>query len=472
MSDLLLITDVPRLGKVFSRLADDLGLRLRVAASLEKGAEEILNDKPAMIFVQTHLSGFSADILLKHLKKQLGRRRSHFVLLSPPDQVSDEVRKLYRDHIDITLDDQPLLEAIRTTIAARSAKGRKGAPVPDEPAAELPSAAHPIAVPPPEPAERFAPEALPPAAIAAGPASPSTGSGDLDEPTLEEQGVVYAPRPQLSVYSEFTSSFDSAVSSMPPTESADDSLSPHAAAWHHDYPETIEVDPVRSRSKKVTFLLWAAALVVVVVAVTVVQHRNLQPKNVELVPQPAGTAVKPDVSARVPVPDGNAAAPAVPSGTVVKPPLSEPDARMSDKAVLSAIEENRGGKDKPSATPPSVRLKTAPEFIPRSGLDKSYGAANPGWERYKGQVTEFKVFREGEFIKAIQIIDRGGKGLPESFIKGVLQQLTKAPVFVPASSEKKDGYVIQRGQIAESLKVVYYRDAEGGRLRAFVATWR
>ena len=120
VSNLLLISDVPRLGKVFSRLADELNMRLRVATSLEKGAEEILADKPAMIFVQTHLSGFSADILLKHLKKQLGRRRSHFVLLSPPEQISDDVRMLNHDQIDSSLDDQPLYDAIRGRLDARS----------------------------------------------------------------------------------------------------------------------------------------------------------------------------------------------------------------------------------------------------------------------------------------------------------------------------------------------------------------
>ena len=71
MADLLLITDKPRLKKVFLRLAGERNLPLRVAGSLEKGAEEIVADKPAMVFVQTHLSGLSADILLMHLKKLL-----------------------------------------------------------------------------------------------------------------------------------------------------------------------------------------------------------------------------------------------------------------------------------------------------------------------------------------------------------------------------------------------------------------
>jgi hypothetical protein len=145
---------------------------------------------------------------------------------------------------------------------------------------------------------------------------------------------------------------------------------------------------------------------------------------------------------------------------------------MTDRAVLSAIAENRAVKAPAPTVPLNNRPRALPVFIPRAGLDKSYSTANPGWERYKGVVTEFKVFREGESIKAIQVIDRGGQGVPDAFMKMVLQQLTKIPSYAVVSSEKKDGYEIQRGQVADNLKVVYYRDAEGGRLRAFVMTWQ
>jgi hypothetical protein len=113
-----------------------------------------------------------------------------------------------------------------------------------------------------------------------------------------------------------------------------------------------------------------------------------------------------------------------------------------------------------------------PDFIPRYAKDKAYAQSNPGWERYRGQVTEFKVFREGTFIKAIQIIDHGGDGVPESFMKAALRQVSKNPVFVVESSEKKEGYEIQRGRVSENLKVMYYRDDQGGKLRAFVLTWQ
>ena len=157
--------------------------------------------------------------------------------------------------------------------------------------------------------------------------------------------------------------------------------------------------------------------------------------------------------------------PAVPKSS------TEQETALSDKAVFSAIAENRGN-NQAKITPGGSRLTALPDFIPRTALDKTYTSTNPGWERYKGQVTEFKVFREGNSIKAIQIIDRGGNGVPESFMKAALRQVSKNPAFVMESTEKKEGYEIQRGHLAENLKVMYYRDVQGGKLRAFVLTWQ
>lgn len=146
---------------------------------------------------------------------------------------------------------------------------------------------------------------------------------------------------------------------------------------------------------------------------------------------------------------------------------------MSDKAVLTAIAVNREKKVSSVAAAPNARLTTLPKFIPVNGLDKQYGTTNPGWELYRqGEVTEFKVLRKAQVIKAIQVIDRGGQGVSEAFMKRALRQVTKNPAFSIYTSEKKEGFEIQRGLVAENIKVVYYRDGSGGKLRAFVLTWQ
>jgi hypothetical protein len=450
--DLLLITDIPRLRQLFMRLADDPNLRLRVASSLEQGGEEIAADKPAMVFVQTHVSGLSADILLMHLKKRLGRRRTRFVLLAPPDQVNDAVLKLYHSSLDTSQDDFQLLDAVNDAIATLTAKGKKRAAAVAEPAEASPVAdAVPLA--PKEPALQepvavdrvdfqISPSAFSPqyaeslSAVAAKPA----------EPPPVEQESAYAARPRLSVYSEFTSSLESAVSDVRPTEQ------PSLRDSRQDDAIGIETRP---RARYARFLLWFVPLVVVVLVVTLLQHRGSQPKVVDVAPL---APALPGEAEKAPAP-------------AMKQPIAGADASAAARAHVSSIDQTKGAKGQ---APPSVaaRLTSLPSFIPRDGFDRRYGAANPGWERYMGLVTEFKVFREGTAIKAIQVIDKGGRGIPEGFMKSALAQLVGNSSFVLASTEKKDGYEIQRGQLAANLNAVFYRDAQGGGLRAFVVTWR
>ncbi|HEY4743736.1 MAG TPA: hypothetical protein VIH45_03700 [Desulfuromonadaceae bacterium] len=452
MTNLLLITDIPRLRKLFSHCLDESAFHLRIASSLEQGGEEIIADKPTMIFVQTHLSGLSADIILKHLKKQLGRKRSRFVLLSPPEQVGEEVLAQYQGHLDTSLDDHALTEAIHTTLASLVAKGKAAPPAPEappqpdrtEPAPETPAAEQPQ---PPAPQ----PDAPPLPALSH---VPATG-----EPSLEEQGLTYAPRSRVSVYSEFTSSFDTAVNRMQPAEPVDEVRTSPAHEWDYGQIETVE--PRAARSKRATFLLWLVPVLVVAIIVTTLQHRRQRPgTTVDVAPAKPAAAPAP----AAPKPPATAA----PAKPAIQQPAAGTAPQTSGQAVQPATAVNRDATPAPSAP----RLTELPAFIPRTGLDKGYGAANPGWERYKGEVTEFKVFREQGAIKAIQVIDRGGKGVPESFMKTVLKQVSRNPAFVPASAEKREGYEIQRGQLADNtIKVVYYRDVQGGTIRAFVLTW-
>jgi hypothetical protein len=615
--NLLLITDIPRLRKIFSRFSDKKDIRLRIVNNLEKGGEEIIADKPAMVFVQTHLSGLSADILLMHLKKQLGRKRTRFVLLSPPDQVSNATLKLYHGQLDTSLNDNALFDAIREIIASLDNKGKKAAPTAGEfsvtdltqqavsitetqslsQTEQITTEQQPVVPMPPETLELSALQ--------------HTTDAEL---SLEEQGVTYAPRSRISVYSEFTSSFDSAVSSIQPGE---ETPKEHLQSWNHDGIENIDLKPVQNRSKGTTFILWLAPLLIAVIVVTIFQYSKSTNKPPDVASQTADiktqTPVKPKatiapvVAGATQATPAPSAPPATPATPAPKPgnkaPAAKTEVQLREKAMLSAIAENRGQKVQSKALPDGPRLKALPDFIPRAGLDKEfsransgwerykenvtefkiypesdkdkkdgnkiqlgqapvkstatitpvvagttqatpapaapstptttlapkpgnqtpsaksetqlsekaillaiaessgqkvqskavqdsprltalpdfiprsrldkkYSRANPGWERYKGKYTEFKIYYENDTIKMIQVIDHGGQGVPESFMKGVLRQISKKPVFIMNSSEKKDGYEIQRGHVAENLSIVYYRDEKGGKLRAFVATWK
>ena len=474
MTNVLLITDVPRLMKIFSRLADDANIRLRMVNNLESGGEEIVADKPAIIFVQAHLSGLSADILFKHLKKQLGKKRSRFVLLCSSEQTTEEAIVNYHGHIDTSMDDLSLSAAISDWIANLGVKLKPAHP--DSETVAIASQQHrkiiPEASDESSPLQENVKIAMQVSNADSGDSSrisyPATPQADPQVPftlqsipdrkgdSLEDLGVTYTARPRISVQSRFTNSFDSAIKESEPPEPVSKPQSVQSRAWAYDEMEVFDTPP--ARSKIATFLLWLVPVLVIVVIVTMFQQRKPQ------------TSAKVEVAPAKLVP-ANIPAKQAASSTQVdnNKPASAPQATVTNKpATAQVAPENSSPK---VSAPSALRLKELPDFIPRDGFDKSFGAANPGWERYKGHSTEFKLYREGEFIKAIQIIDRSGKGVPDSFIKAVLKQVSKNPNFVLGTSEKKEGYEIQRGQLGDGVKLVYYRDEQVGTIRALVLTW-
>jgi len=123
VNNILLITDVARLRNIFGHLKDENAVRLRIANNLEKGGDEIASDKPDVVFVQTHLSGLSAEILITHLKKQLGGASSHFVLLAAPHQVSEEVLAHFQGWLNTSSEDEQLLCDLRVILSSLSSTG-------------------------------------------------------------------------------------------------------------------------------------------------------------------------------------------------------------------------------------------------------------------------------------------------------------------------------------------------------------
>lgn len=478
MNNILLITDVARLGNIFGRLTDDSTVRLRIANNLEKGGEEIAIDKPDVVFVQTHLSGLSAEILIKHLKKQLGRKRSRFVLLAAPGQVSDTILAPFQGWLNTSLEDDRLLDDLRFLLNTFTSKGKKSADVVSQEniavdvdksaSSQIPEeVATPVLA---EPGEVILPEMIPAATDL-----PVTVPATTDDNASDDQGISYPPRPRLTtVYSEFNSSFDDAVNSAPEPESIGQAAPARDNNWLDGDLAPQEV--ATQRSKGLTFLLWLAPVVLAVIVMTMLQHRESQKS-----PPTPSVAAKPAVAPeKSPVTTLANLSSVVPQKPVLKPVstnLKAPSkvagdavAQNNDKAVIVAITENRDAK-KAVTSHVVARPTRVPDFIPRGGLDKSYSDTNPGWERYTSSEVEYRVYREKEQIKAIQVIALGGISISNVFLNSVYRQLGKNALFTLDSSESKEGYRIERGHIADNLKVVYYRDEKGRRLRAFVLTW-
>src|SRR5512134_232558 len=75
----LLIADQERLHRLFST-AHPAALDLRIASSLAEGLQQVAAAPPQFLFVQSRLSGLSGEILVRHLKLELGDRPATLVL--------------------------------------------------------------------------------------------------------------------------------------------------------------------------------------------------------------------------------------------------------------------------------------------------------------------------------------------------------------------------------------------------------
>lgn len=408
MSNLLLITDVSRLQNIFGLLSVNPAVRLRIATNLEKGSEEIMNDRPDIVFIQTHISGFSADILLKHLKNHARDTLPYFVLLAAPSQLGTTTLQSFQGWLDTTADDGRFLVDLQSLVSSLVATSV----VTESPDVfDTKPATHDAATP-----------------------------GD----SLEDQGLLYTPRPRFSVYSEFTASFDSAVretgepEQLPEQVQADMATEENTEPADHYFPVT-----KRSRAKRTSFLLWLVVVVIAGVAFTFYQQSRPDPKNR----------------------NEQALAPGKPKEAERIQPVSS-SARIT-AALLKPISSNVKGGTNSTAKGP-VQL---PTFIPRAALDTSYATANPGWERYTTKDVEFRVYRMADAIKAIQIIALAGSTFSDTFLQDIQRQLTSNPTFVRISSEKTEGYTIERGKLSDTIKAVYYRDGNGKNLKAVVLTW-
>jgi DNA-binding NarL/FixJ family response regulator len=411
------ITDIPRMTAFFERLVQQYP-DLVVVNEIHRGIEELESRKPEVVLIQNHLSGLSADILQKHLKSRLGQHKARFGLISSSATLDVDTSVQFETILDPALDDTQLEQALERILQRQPAKKQEIA-VPSQPAAPAQEPELPLEQQPP--------------------LSDAAGDTEADEEQPETPLTYEMPRRTgLSIISDFSKQLDTRSDTLQP-EPVTARFSHRERELQirdlHQEPHLIaDFEEPQPWYRKTSFMLISVTLVVVV-AVSLFQHRS----NRTTTPAPK-IASEQKTATATPPPAASAAAP-----------------QPEQKPAL--------------ASHGTGRPRSLPSFIPKEGLEPGYGKDNPGWENYRGQTSEYRIFREKDgAIKAIQVIDRSGAGIQESFYTSILKELAGATVMRPTSSEIKEGYEIRRGELA-GLQLVQYRDAQGGRMRGFVITW-
>lgn len=421
----LVITDIPRMTELFEQFSQTRD-GLVIVSEIHRGIDELERIKPGVIILQNHLSGLSADILLKHLKSRVGRRRCRFVLISSSETLDVEISAKFDGIMDPSQSDEELesvLDAFMLPAGQRAAA--QTAQTGDSPAATPDSG---------QIFQEFAPESA--AAAEAAQTAPAADDPLSTRENLPEPLTYDRPRRQKrSVISAFSQQLDTRAEDLAAPQSAPEPPPDHLReALHHR--DDLLITDIEESPPPLYRRTWVQALtcvILVAVAVTTYQHRS-------------GTSP---------------AKPEAPPLAVVKPPPAKPQSPHSSASSTT----------KPLAAHGTGRPKGLPAFVPGDSLDKSYGKEHPGWERYLGQANEYRLFREKDgAIRSVQVLDRSGSGIQESFYVTILKEVAGVSAMRPVSSEIKEGYEIRRGE-SGGLQVVQYRDAQGGRLRGVVVIW-
>ena len=116
----------------------------------------------------------------------------------------------------------------------------------------------------------------------------------------------------------------------------------------------------------------------------------------------------------------------------------------------------------------AVQRQFLPSFIPKEGLDTTYGAAKPGWERYVSPRHEYLLFREEGKFRVLQVIALQPGAIDIPFVSSLLREICGATTTVIKSRTGRDGYDIEQGEASKGAEVIFYKKKGTGETRGVV----
>ena len=363
--------------------------------------------------------------MLRHLKKTLPKQ-AKVVLLARDADDAEQARQDAIPFLDLTLDDEALADAVRQVVEGKgrtarkkgaaskpagAGKGRpaKGAkPAPPAPSAEMPS---------PEVTHPATTKAAPPSFEEIMRRASAQGSAPPPGPSEVEDRVSLGKQVQEPVETAEEAGFGLEEAGGPLPEE------PYRG-------ESLEEAMLRAQKKKPRS--WLIPLAVALVFIPLLVFYLMGRKGGE----PAPT------TAQVPAP-----APG-PAPTTALPPYSAA---------------------KPA---PKAGSKTLPPVLEGLKLDPDYGKTHPGWVRYLGATAEYKLFRESDLYRAMQVIALPGQTIPDQLFKRVLLEFGGSDSYRVESTGKKDDYALEHGTVQGEAALTIYRRKSDLQMKGFVVYYR
>lgn len=119
---------------------------------------------------------------------------------------------------------------------------------------------------------------------------------------------------------------------------------------------------------------------------------------------------------------------------------------------------------------PAVKagLKALPPFMAGVPVDPAYPKRHPGWQRYLGARGEYKIYRQGDVYRALQIIALPGQSIPDEIYQRSLLEFGGVDSYRIQSTEKKGGFLVEHGEAKGGVGVTVYRKLKDQSLKGLV----
>jgi len=504
MINLLFISSNPKIHSIKNALQPLLKVKIDLVGDFDFGLKEVFEKRPALVFMQDQISGVTGESVARHIQMLLGSSAPSFIYLHDGNTRARPVKGLYDYLIDLSQDAAKVVEDIQSTLeqllgsqwhkirvpvkpdssvvkaalavpdehravadqlvddfisglddASAVTASRSPATVVDvpEPAAEPPfefvssphdqideilaAAAKEIRGTAPAPAAKAVPGSeetcvSPDLSTFSARLPPKTGSQPAQAPAVQVKPAPAVDRPPASRIAAATAAGATPSQPQPGVSKRSPSL-PVSPADFMAVKEGSAADGAASdvfrefeaeyssRQKVSNRLMVIAALLVLFVAV----GYFFLAKGGGL--SPPGFPAKPSSTAAVrPVPD---------------------KAVDLQGAVQRSLTSSQGG----------AARAALPSFIPLAGHDSTFASQKPGWERYVAIDAEYRVFRSGGRLKAVQVLATKGHVLSESRLTTVLNELTGTGEYRVTSNEEKLGFRVSHAVIDRKADVLIYR---------------
>jgi len=517
MVNLLFISNNSKIDSIKNALQPLLRVKIDSVGDFDFGLKDVFEKRPAMVFIQDQIAGVTGESVARHIQLLLGPGAPTFIFMHDGNPKAKPVKGLYEYLIDLSRDDKKVVADIQSALKMLLGPGWQKIYVPlkskksaipatlavpeehhtvadqlvDEFISDLgnigPATIYPstdLAAPDVSPEEPFSfistphdqlAEIIsenarelqdPEAAIAlardartenifsqSGPTVPAMGNGspamppespepDVCDATVNTETPSAIPPdsvpvvPAAPTVQEYTAPIIPGVSGRlqsPPISPADfkfekDSTAEEVAA--EESLRAFEADYLSKAAARKWYQLVATVLVLLLVGggwYLVKQKPHLMQSVVR---------ESPPVIAPAP-----ATQPAIPEPVVQK---SVSTAQKPKTAVL-------------------------PSFIPLAGHDRLFASQKPGWERYVGIDSEFRLFRSSGKLMAVQVLATKDHVISESRLQSILIELAGSGEYHVTSREQKHGFQVIRATVSRKADLLIYRKKSA--VHAFVVSF-